>query len=185
MSGMRSSPHILVYAGPNGSGKSTITKSRDIVGVYINADEIKKIKRGSDLDAAKEAEHLRELCLSESKDFTFETVLSTPRNLELLGRAKTAGYYIESVFVITANEELNVFRVKSRMADGGHDVPDDKIRSRYHKALANLHEFVHLSDVCVVIDNTIAPEIIFIKDESGERIAPNKFWSEDVILKWV
>lgn len=35
-------PGILVFAGPNGSGKSTITSEIDIVGQYVNANEIKK-----------------------------------------------------------------------------------------------------------------------------------------------
>ncbi|MDR0458949.1 MAG: hypothetical protein LBG68_00590 [Coriobacteriales bacterium] len=56
------SPQILVFAGPNGSGKSTVTQAWDKVGLYINADDIKKTRGCSDLEAAQEAERLRELC---------------------------------------------------------------------------------------------------------------------------
>ena len=35
-------PEILVFAGPNGSGKTTITRMANSVGVYINADDMKK-----------------------------------------------------------------------------------------------------------------------------------------------
>ena len=42
---MDSKPIVLVFAGPNGSGKSTVTKGFDIIGEYINADEIKKAKK--------------------------------------------------------------------------------------------------------------------------------------------
>ena len=113
---MRSSnaSRILVFAGPNGSGKSTVTRAWEKYGLYINADDIKETRGCSDLEAALEAERLRELCLSERRSFTFETVLSTERNLDLLSRAKAAGYHIESVFVLTANPELNVFRVKMK-----------------------------------------------------------------------
>lgn len=81
-------PCILVFAGPNGSGKSTITKKIPLCGLYVNAYEIKRISGCTDLEAAQEAEQLREVLLASGKDFTFETVLSTDRNLNLLQRAK-------------------------------------------------------------------------------------------------
>ena len=176
-------PEILVFAGPNGSGKSTVTQAWEKVGLYINADDIKVARGCSDLEAAQEAERLRELCLSERHSFTFETVLSTKRNLDLLIRAKAAGFYIESVFVLTADPELNVFRVKSRELSGGHSVPPDKIRSRYAKALANISELLALSDVFRLVDNTDQPEILFIKDEIEQQIRPNRYWSVEEIEK--
>ena len=168
---------VLVFAGPNGSGKSSIKDSYEQEGLYINADEIKKIRGCPDLEAAEEAERLREDCLQNNRSFTFETVLSTRRNLELLIRAKQAGYYIKSVFVMTSDPEINVFRVKGRVLDGGHDVPPDKVRSRYYKSLQNLRELVALSDECRVYDNTKAPQIVFFKDHQGQAIYENQYWS--------
>ena len=81
-------PEVMVFAGPNGSGKSTITRRAKIVGEYINADDIKRTTLCSDIEAAIRAEELRESMLKQKKDFTFETVLSTDRNLSLLKRAK-------------------------------------------------------------------------------------------------
>ncbi len=40
---MNKTPSVLVFAGPNGSGKSTVTKGFDIIGEYINADDIKMV----------------------------------------------------------------------------------------------------------------------------------------------
>ena len=180
---LNNNPRILVFAGPNGSGKSTLTQAWEQVGLYINADDI-KVKRGcSDIEAAQEAERLRELCLSERRSFTFETVLSTERNLSLLSRAKTAGFCIESIFVLTVNPELNVFRVKSRELSGGHSVPSDKIRSRYTKALANISKLLALCDVFRLVDNTDQPEILFIKDGAGQQIRPNRYWTVEAIEK--
>jgi len=51
----------------------------------------------SDLEAAQEAEHLREFCFLERCSFTFETVLSTERNIDLLSRAKDAGSHVEGI----------------------------------------------------------------------------------------
>ena len=83
-------PEVVVFAGPNGSGKTTITRLAKVVGIYINADDIKLSNHCSDLEAAQMAERLREKAVSEKEDFTFETVLSTDRNLNLLRKAKEA-----------------------------------------------------------------------------------------------
>ena len=181
MSMLMDKPTVLVFAGPNGSGKSTITSGRPIVGIYVNADDIKRHRGSSDLEAAQEAELLRESFLKSRKDFTFETVLSTERNLILLENAKISGYHIESVFVLTADPELNVRRVKARVLKGGHDVPEDKIRSRYKKSLQMLKRLVTLSDECIVVDNTDRPEIIYKKDDFGEVYLSNDFWNESDI----
>ena len=77
-------PEIIVFAGPNGSGKTTITRMARTIGVYINADDIKKSSLCSDLEAAVKAEELREEMLEKGEDFTFETVLSTDRNILFL-----------------------------------------------------------------------------------------------------
>ncbi len=123
-------PSILVIAGPNGSGKSTVTKGLPVIGLYVNADEIKKAAKCSDLEAAQEAEMIRRALLKARQDFTFETVLSTERNLFLLEEAKKNGYQICAVYVLTKDSAINVRRVRNRVKMGGHDVPEDKIISR-------------------------------------------------------
>jgi len=182
---LNNTPQIIVFAGPNGSGKSTVTQAWEKAGLYINADDIKAARGCSDLEAAQEAESLRELCFSQRRSFTFETVLSTERNLDLLSRAKNAGFYIESIFVLTADPELNVFRVKSRALSGGHSVPTDKIRSRYTKALENISKLLDLSDVFRLVDNTSQPQILFVKDEAGQQIRPNHYWPVEAIEKLI
>ena len=95
-------PEIVVFAGPNGSGKSTITELLKPPYDYVNADEIKKHLKCDDLTAAQIAEKQREELLLGNKDFSFETVLSTTRNLDLLKRAKENGYFIKCFYVLTA-----------------------------------------------------------------------------------
>ena len=91
-------PEIIVFAGPNGSGKTTITRMARTIGVYINADDIKKSSLCSDLEAAVKAEELREEMLEKGEDFTFETVPSTDRNLKLLKKAKEKGYFLRCIY---------------------------------------------------------------------------------------
>ena len=60
-------PEVIVFAGPNGSGKTTITRMAKTVGVYINADDIKKSNSCSDLEAVLKMKNLRSLWLIKIK----------------------------------------------------------------------------------------------------------------------
>jgi len=176
-------PEIIVFAGPNGSGKSTITKFAKTVGIYINADEIKKANHCSDLEAAQIAEKLREEAVQKGNDFTFETVLSTRRNLDLLKKAKQAGYFIKCFYVLTADVEVNVMRVKAREMQGGHGVPEEKIRSRFDRAIGLIPELTEVCDILHIYDNTIEPYRIFKKRKTKYYYWPNIRWNEKDIAK--
>ena len=81
-------------------------------------------------------------------EFSFETVLSTERNLRLLEREKEKGYFIRCYYILTADPAINIWRVKSRVESGGHDVPEEKIISRYDRALGLVKDVVRVCDVC-------------------------------------
>jgi len=171
-----SNPLVLVFAGPNGSGKSTITRLLPSNGVYINADELQKEYALTDLEAAQKAEALRNRLVEKKADFTFETVLSTERNLLLLRKAKENGFEIQCVYVLTCNADINVARVKGRVREGGHNVPEDKIRSRYRKALKLLPQVIDVCDKILIYDNSVAPLLIFKRDANGEEYYPTETW---------
>lgn len=154
MSVQQKKPEVVVFAGPNGSGKSTITELLKPPMDYINADEIKKNIKCSDLEAAQLAEKQREEHIERSSEFCFETVLSTQRNIKLLKKAKKKGYFIRCYYVLTADPMINVWRVKSRVESGGHDVPEEKIIQRYDKALELIKDLVKICDVCHIYDNS-------------------------------
>lgn len=174
-------PEVIVFAGPNGSGKTTITGMAKTVGEYINADDIKRTTLCTDIEAAQKAEELREKMILEKKDFTFETVLSTDRNLLLLKKAKEQGYFVRCIYVLTANADINVARVSARQAIGGHGVPEDKIRSRYSKALALIPQLVEVCDILHVYDNTKEPFRIFKKRKDVYFHWENKYWDFEKI----
>ncbi len=175
-------PKIVVFAGPNGSGKSTLTGSTTICGTYINADVIQKNNNLTVKEAALEAERLRELQLRKKNDFTFETVLSTDRNLNLLRRAKAAGYFIRGYYVLTCSADINVMRVESRQAIGGHGVPTEKIRVRYDRCLTLLPQFVEVCDICSVYDNSLDAPFRIYKKHHGDIIQSNEVWSSREIV---
>lgn len=174
-------PEVIVFAGPNGSGKSTITQMAKVGGEYINADDIKRTTLCTDLEAAVKAEELRERMINDKKDFTFETVLSTNRNLLLLQKAKEKGYFVRGIYVLTSNVDINVARVQAREALGGHGVPEEKIRSRYDKALALVPRLVEVCDILHIYDNTREPFRIFKKRKDKFYHWKNQYWSNDDI----
>lgn len=178
-------PKIVVFAGPNGSGKSTITGNTTICGTYINADLIQKDNGISVMESALEAERLRESNLKSKSDFTFETVLSTDRNLNLLRRARDLGYFIRGYYVLTCSADINVIRVASRKAIGGHDVPEEKIRARYDRCLSLLPQFVDICDICSIYDNSLDAPFRIYKKYHGAIIQSNAVWSKQDILKLV
>jgi len=180
----RSRPRILVFAGPNGSGKSTITRGIPICGIYVNADDIRRISQCTDLEAAQEAEQIRQILLNTRKDFTFETVLSTDRNIDLLRKAKEQGYEIHAVFVLTNNPSINVERVISRVRAGGHPVPEEKIISRYDRSLQNLSRLVRIADHTRVIDNSgDEPHLICEVQEERIIVWETPQWSKSAVLR--
>ena len=79
---------VLVLAGPNGSGKSTITQYFEKVGEYTNADDIVLSTGMDNFEAAKLVDEKRYNSISNKKDFTFETVLSSEYKMDILRKAK-------------------------------------------------------------------------------------------------
>jgi len=86
-----------------------------------------------------------------------------------------------SIYRLTCDENINVARVRARHASGGHDVPEDKIRERYHRALALLPRMIDVCDKILVYDNSIEPVLIFKKDSTTTEMHPNDLWDEAVL----
>lgn len=159
-------PIVIVVAGPNGSGKTSTT--RLVIKhewaeqcVYINPDEIAQTKFGdwNNPDAVRQAveycEELREQLLKEHKDFIFETVLSSDGKVDFLKRAKEEGYFIRIFFICTETPSINAARIAKRVMEGGHDVPIQKIISRYLKAITNATKVAAFADRAYFYDNSI------------------------------
>jgi predicted ABC-type ATPase len=142
-------PDLLVIAGPNGSGKTTTTEALvqhewSLGAEYINPDVIAEERFGgwnnpeAVLQAARWAAERRETLLMQGSGMAFETVFSAPDKLEFLRRAKERGYFIRLFFIGTTDPAINIRRVQQRVVEGGHDVPRNKIVSRYFGAMENL-----------------------------------------------
>lgn len=175
-------PMVLVIAGPNGSGKSTFIQFFDIVGEYTNADDVVAVTGMDNMEAARLVDEKRYRAIANKKDFTFETVLSSEYKMDILRKAKNEGYFIKCIFVLTVDPNVNIARVQSRVAQGGHGVEKDKIIKRYHKSLANIKQLLKICDIMHVYDNTVEPRRIIRKHKNDISIFANDLWSEEHIL---
>lgn len=109
------------------------------------------------------ADFIRHKLLTAHVSFTFETVMSSPDKVAFLQKAQQAGYRTYLYFVATEDPEINVARVKYRVATGGHPVSEDKIRSRYVRSLALLPDAVRYADRAFIFDNS-GSERVWIAD---------------------
>lgn len=154
---------VIVFAGPNGSGKSTARDPVlvDFKGQYINADEIAASLNTQITDyternvfAANVAEQQRKECLKKGESFAYETVMSTPEKVAIMSQARSLGFEVSLFFVSTVDPAINVARVASRVEQGGHNVDEDKIRSRYASTMALLPSAIDQSHNVVIYDNS-------------------------------
>jgi predicted ABC-type ATPase len=100
------------------------------------------------------ADFLREKLLKERKRFSFETVFSHSSKLDIMQDAVNAGYKVYLYFVCTESPEINKFRVEARTKKGGHNVPVNKIETRYYRALSLLHDAAQLAYQAFFFDNS-------------------------------
>lgn len=100
------------------------------------------------------SDFIRHQLLRAGKSFTFETVMSSPDKVEFMRRAREQGFRTYLYFVATEDPEINVERVRNRVLNGGHPVPEDKIISRYHRSLELLPAAVEQSSRAYVFDNS-------------------------------
>jgi predicted ABC-type ATPase len=151
-----------LVVGPNGAGKSTFVElvlSPRRPGVpFVNADVIAAQRWPEDqqahaYDAAQVAARTRAELIERREPFLAETVFSHPSKLELLDAAAVAGYTV-ALHVLLVPEELSVHRVAYRVAAGGHAVPEDKIRARYHRVWPLIAEAIDRADSARVWDNS-------------------------------
>lgn len=168
-------PKLLIVAGPNGSGKTSVTdkilKHEWIEGCeYINPDIIARDVYGdwnspdAVLKAACHAADAREECINNGRGLIFETVLSAADKMSFIQRAKQKGYFIRLFFIGTDNPQINAARITYRVMTGGHDVPIQKIISRYYKSIANCNLLVPVVDRLYVYDNSVDgvfPQLLF------------------------
>ncbi len=163
-------PHIYVLAGTNGAGKSSIMGATLLQqGVeYFNPDQAAQrilsanLLSGnpglSQLEANSAAWHegkrLLERAITEKLDFAFETTLGGKTIAHLLDNALSQGIEVRIWYVGLDSVERHIARVRSRVDQGGHDIPEEKIRERYTQSRLNLIRLLPRLTELLLYDNS-------------------------------
>jgi predicted ABC-type ATPase len=150
-------PILVAVAGPNGAGKTTFFHSHlKPAGLrFLNADEVARELDVDAYGAARVVRELREELVKQRESFVFETVLSDPvgEKVSFLKTAAQAGYTVVLCFIGLCGPETSEQRVAMRVAQGGHDVPSEKLVSRFPRTLANLRSAIRELPHVLIFDN--------------------------------
>ncbi len=112
------------------------------------------------------ADFFKEQYLKHRISFSFETVFSHPAKIDILRRAQAAGFKTYMYFVATENPVINVNRIKERVALGGHDVPEEKTRSRYLRCMEQVRYALPYLNRAYFFDNSTEQSIYLAEYES-------------------
>ena len=156
---------IYVLAGTNGAGKSSLMGAMLLrQGVkYFNPDlaaqRILSTNPGISQEQANsaawhEGRRLLERVITEKLDFAFETTLGGKTIATLLDQALSQGLEVRIWYVGLDSVERHLARVRSRVAQGGHNIPEERIRERYIQSRINLIRFLPRLTELLVYDNS-------------------------------
>jgi predicted ABC-type ATPase len=160
-------PNLYIISGCNGAGKTTASYTilPEILNCkeFVNADEIAKglspfQPETISLEAGRIMLERIEDLLRLKADFAFETTLSTRSYVNTVKRAQESGYEVVLLYFWLNTPELAIERVKLRVSEGGHNIPEDVIKRRYKKGIYNLiNLFIPVVDNWMIIDNSENP----------------------------
>lgn len=175
---MRKSKKIVVIAGPNGAGKTTFAREflphEADCPLFVNADLI--AEGISPFSPEHSGFHAGRLMIEEikrhvlhSESFAFETTLSGRTYAKMIPDWQQLGYKVKLVFLYLPDVRIAIERVKNRVRQGGHNVPEKTIRRRYEKGWYNFQNiYKQLADAWVLFDNAgITPKLL---DKGGRDI---------------
>lgn len=122
--------------------------------------------------------------MQTGEDFAFETTLSTRSYVQLIRKAKAAGYAVTLCYFWLASPQHAQNRVKSRVLKGGHHIPADVIVRRYHRSVENLSSlYIPVADKWLVFDNTAEKPLLIAEGEQGMIKEIHQFETWQLITK--
>lgn len=172
------SPNAYIIAGPNGVGKTTF--AREFLPNYadcknfINADLI--AQGMSPFSPETATFHAGRIMLGEISlfakrraDFGFETTLSGRSHLHLIRQLKNKGYAAHFFFLWVPSVDLALSRVRARVFEGGHNVPEAVVRRRFGRSIRNFFIYYRrIADSWSLFDNSGATPILIAFEKQGE-----------------
>ena len=151
----------ILFAGVNGAGKTTLYQTdryyREIP--RINMDEI--VRSFGSWKDSKDVSRAGMMAVRMLKDyfdrgisFNQETTLCGKSVICNINKAHKLGYQVILYYVGVDNVEIAKERVRERVQNGGHGIPEEDIERRYSESLANLKVVLPICDRTILFDNT-------------------------------
>ena len=172
--------NLYIIAGCNGAGKTTASFSilPDILDCkeFVNADEIAKgLSPFQPEKVAFEAGRIMLNRIDElfknQENFAFETTLATKTYRQKVKFAKENNYNTTLLFFWLRNSNLAKERVKTRVKEGGHNIPIDVIERRYVNGIKNLFDiYLEIVDQVLIFDNSEGKPILIAEKNFEEEI---------------
>lgn len=134
-----SAPRAILIAGANGSGKTTFARQMLPLlhpeATFINADEIQRQggKFASDVAASREFLRRLDVVAVLEESFAVETTLASRSYVPHIARWRAEGYRTVLHFIEVPSADFAVERVRQRVQNGGHDIPEADIRRRFER----------------------------------------------------
>jgi predicted ABC-type ATPase len=156
-------------------------------GVYRNFEGL-KIKENfftcnqeiNSYHAAVIGEFFRENLLRENYTFSFETVMSHETKVAFIRKAKQEGFTTYLYFICTRDPKINVQRVRNRVFEGGHDVGEEKIKSRYFRSLELLKDAFLAVDRAFIIDSSNISRDVILEKRNDDVVV-----HQETVPDWV
>lgn len=165
--------NIFIIAGANGSGKSTLASELlpEEKLKFLNADEIAKEICPENITkvritAGKNFLQKLDKLLTEKSSFAIETTLSGNNHIKTILKAKEEGYNIVLIYSFVDNPNICINRIKARVMNGGHNVPDEDVIRRFYRSKNNFwNKYKDIVDRWAIYYNG---ELNFIQIAKGE-----------------
>lgn len=135
--------------------------------------------------ASVAADFIRQTLVQDRKSFSFETVMSSPDKVGFLQTSRQNGYRNYLYYVATDDPLINISRVEQRVREGGHNVPKDKIETRYYRSLDLLLDAVKLTNRAYIFDNSDEESTWIAEITDGEDIEIKQDHIPDWFKKYV
>ena len=178
-------PRLYIISGCNGAGKTTASYSLlpEMLDCseFVNSDEFAKSlspfnPENASIQASRYMLMKIRYLLRKQSDFAVETTLATRTLLKTAKMAQNAGYTVTLLYFWLNSPELAIERVRARVESGGHNIPEETIRRRYHVGIDYFfHYYAPVCERWILADNSQIPfrviaegskdEVINIRDE--------------------
>ncbi len=109
--------------------------------------------------------------LDSRQDFAVETTLSGAWTMKVIRQATAQGFFVRLVYICLDSPEQSIQRIHERVAQGGHNVPEEDVRRRYARSLSNLKQIVKITNETLVYDNSGVEPTLIIEVRTGTVMA--------------